>query len=257
MPAVKTAVGYELRVTTRCLLEDLAFRESDVSTDPALLAAGATSGAGLLRTFIETRSKAPVPSDEDIMNGMAEQAPPTYPLRRGHRQRGLTWYDHRNKVVWLVAAHHSHRSGETDDSYRYFRSLRREDLLPSREDMERMLGERRDEIADQIWDDLPNLMRAAAAQPGTEVTGHIGRVPVAMVMTADLPPHLYLAVSRKWETVGVTPPAKWLLGLLFRCYGHSYEDVEQLPLDRAMPHRAARNEDIYSDFVSDWPRPRD
>ena len=254
MPAVKIAAGYELRVTTRCLLEDLGFRPSDAATGLESLADGRTLGADLLRTFIDVRSKAPVPSDEDVMHRMAEQAPPTYPLRRGNRQRGLTWYDTRYDVVWLVAAHHSHRSGELDDSYVYFRGLRREQLLPSREDMERMLGERRDEIADQIWDDVPALMRAAAAQPCSEVNGHVGRVPIAMVMTADLPPHLYLAVSRKWEEVGVTPPDKWLLALLSRCFGHSYEDVDQLPLDRAMPSRPAHNEDIYSDFVSDWPR---
>lgn len=254
MPGHETAGGYQLRVTHRCLTEDLGFREDDAASALETLATRSTLGGEFLRTFLDKRGVSPTPSDEDVLNGLAAGTPSMYPLRRGDQQRGVTWYDQRSQVVWLVAGHHAHKSGAATDSYRYFRGLTRADLLPTRRDMTALQTERAEEEADRIWDDVPRLMDAAAASRNTEVRGHVGRVPIGMVMTADTPPHLYLAVSRKWERVGTNPPEAWVFALLTRCYGHRYEDVGHLPVDVAMPDRAAVDEDIYADFVTDWPR---
>lgn len=255
MPAVRSDAGYELRVTRRCLVEDLGFRESDLAVELPALAEGRTDGAVFLRTFLDQRSKAPEPGDEGELECLAAGTPTMFPLRRGARQRGVTWFDERSGIVWLIAAHHSHRSGERNDSYVYFRGLRREQLLPERLDMVAVRTERADEAANAIWDDVPRLMAEADASRGAEVFGHVGRIPVSMVMTDDLPPHLYVAVSQRWEEVGVHPPEGWIIALLARCYGHPYETADHLPIDTEMPHRERRpDEDIYSDFVSDWPR---
>lgn len=254
MPGFKTAGGYELRVTHRCLTEDLGFRDDEADAPLLALAARTTLGGEFLRTFIDKRTALPEPADEGILDGLAAGTPSMYPLRRGDQQRGVTWYDERSRVVWLVAAHHAHKSGAATDSYRYFRRLPRPHLLPARRDMMALQTERAVEEADAIWDDVPRLMSAAAASRNTEVRGHVGRVPIGMVMTTDIPPHLYVAVSRTWELAGTNPPEAWLFALLTRCYGHFYEEIGHLPVDTRMPHRAAADEDIYADFVSDWPR---
>lgn len=133
MPGYKTAGGYELRVTNRCLTENLAFREDETSAPLAALAKRNTLGGGFLRTFLDKRSVSPEPSNEDVLNGLADGSPAMYPLRRGDQQRGVTWFDVKNQVVWLVASHHAHKSGAATDSYRYFRGLARAELLPTRE----------------------------------------------------------------------------------------------------------------------------
>jgi hypothetical protein len=255
LPGHKAAGGYELRVAERCLIEDLGFRDRDAERGLADLAAGDTDGAHLLRSFLDKRDASPEAADEDVMNRLATGTPAMYILRRGARQRGLTWFDAEAGIVWLVAAHHAHRSGESDDSYAYFRGLSRADVLPSREDMKAMRTERANEATDAIFDEVPRLMEEAAKTRNVEVRGHVGRVPISMVMTDDAPPHLYLAVSSRWESVGVQPPEMWLFAVLARCYGHEYDGKDHLPLDTKLPTRdRTPDEEIYADFVSDWPR---
>lgn len=254
MPGHRAASGYELRITKRCLLADLGFREDDTDVEIADLAERGTQGADLLRTFLDKRGASPEAIDEDELSGLVEGTPRMYPLRRGGRQRGLTWYDEsENQIVWLVAAHHAHRSGEPTDSYVYLRGLSRADLLPSREDMRVLRTERANQAADAIWDDVPRLMAEAGRQRNVEVRGHVGRVPIGMLMTDHAPPHLYLAVSKSWEVEGANPPEIWLFALLARCYNHAYEDEGSLPLDHSMPNREVTlDEEIYADFVTDW-----
>lgn len=255
MPIHHSSAGHELRVTRRCLIEDLGFRPEAVNVPLAELAQGRTEGARLLRSFLDQRDHAPEPDDENELEGLAPDTPRLYPFRRGERQRGVTWYQRKDQIVWFVAAHHAHVSGAVTDSYVYFRSLRREELLPESEDVVRWVDERSDAEADAIYDEVPELMRQAAATPDVEIRGHVGRVPIGILMTADVPPHLYLSVSRLWERVGVTPPEKWVFALLTKVYGHQYEDGDYLPFESAMPGRArTADEDIYADFVSDWPR---
>ncbi len=227
--------GWDLRVTERCLTEDLAFDPSQASADLSTLAAGAGLGAALLRAFLDKRDTVREPDDEGVMERMAGGTPAMFPLRRGKRQRGLTWYDKRSETIWLVAAHHAHDSGDPDDSYAYFRSLRRDQLLPSRADMTRLREDRADRATEAVWDEVPALMRQAAQTRGAEVSGHVGRVPISMMMTDDRPPHLYLAVSRRLEPGGLEPPEPFLVALLAKCYGHPYDADNWLPYDREMP----------------------
>jgi hypothetical protein len=235
-------------------VEDLGFTLDDATTPLSELAKRTTDGALLLRTFLDKRDHQPEPDDEEELEGLADGTPRMYPIRRGDRQRGVTWWDAKYQAVWLTAAHHAHKSGATTDSYVYFRSLQRSQLLPDRLDFEQYFTEQADAESDAIWDEVPALMEHAVLFRGVEVRGHVGRVPIGIVMTDDIPPHLYVAVSRKWDSVGVTPPTGWLFALASRCFMHEFDDVEDLPYDRAMPHRpAAPDEDVLADFVADWP----
>jgi hypothetical protein len=244
-------LDYDLRITERCASQDLRLPVESLGQPVRDFPAGSGPVAELIDAFIEKRSQSP--AGESTMERLATGRIPISILRRGNRLRALTWHDREHRVVWLVAAHLLHRSGEKADSYSYFRSLGIEDLLPSETDYQRLLGERAIAEADALFDGVPRLMREAAENRNREISGSVGRVPISMVMTDDVPPLLHLAVSARWTDDGPDPPANWLLALLFRCYRHSFENWS-LPFDTNFPVRKLRDDEQgFCDFVADWP----
>jgi hypothetical protein len=178
-------MAHQLRITHRCLVEDLGFTSDDLNRSLDELAAGSSDAAKFIRTFIEKRGTDPV--DEDSIEDLATGRIPMHPLRRGERIRGLTWHDRGANVVWLVAAHFAHRSGERSDSYAYFRGLRADQLLPEELDYVLFREQQAIQAADAILDVIDPALRSALADPGTETRLDVGGVPVSVLVTHVTP----------------------------------------------------------------------
>src|SRR4051794_4167251 len=110
---------WELRVTRRCLTEDLG-RATDTTLE-------AIQDVEIVKAFIKKRSDrtddrsqiTPLTCGEDV-----------WVLARGNDHRAATWYDEHEQVVWLLA-YGLHRSGETDDFFPYCKGIDADDrLLP-------------------------------------------------------------------------------------------------------------------------------
>lgn len=152
----------ELRVTRRCLEEDLGGKKDgtleDVAKHPivrALLRERETKTTG-------TRQVSQLRSGKEI-----------WVLTQGQRDRGGTWYEADRDIVWLVAAWH-HESGSPDDFFPYCRQLDKDGRLsPSQEDYKELLLAQNQWLAARIMIDAP-LLRKRARATGEEVSGQIG-----------------------------------------------------------------------------------
>lgn len=88
-------------------------------------------------------------------------------LSRGHDHRGGTFFDEQERVVWLVA-YRRHRSGSEDDFFPYCKELDRKDrLLPTAQDYERLVRDRDGRIVRSIVIEAPLILKDARQQ-GTE-----------------------------------------------------------------------------------------
>jgi len=248
---------YRLRVTRRCLVEDLGTQPDMPQLDLEELAEALSPDASaVVRTFLRDRSQ--TPEGQDRMSGLATGRAPIFILRHGARYRALTWYDEPHRVVWLLAAHFVHRSGEVDDSFAHFRRLGASALRPTTDDYTALEQEEASAAADAIFDAIPKLLAEAAGQPGREVRGRVGPVPVRLVFVDDgiPPPHAHLGVSMRWVDEPPDPPPDIVLAIVTRVYGHAYGGWEELPLSRdPFPGPSVGSEWVFEDFVSDWPRP--
>jgi len=152
----------ELRVTQRCLLEDLGGSKDatleDVSNHPivrAFLRERRTKTTG-------TRTVGQLRSGQDI-----------WVLTQAHRDRGGTWFEAERDIVWLVAAGH-HESGSEDDFFPYCRELDKEQrLAPSEKDYTALFLDQRKRLAARILIDAPALRKRARESNG-EISGEIG-----------------------------------------------------------------------------------
>ena len=152
----------ELRVTQRCLVEDLGGEKDttleDVSKHPvvkAFLRERKTKNTG-------TRTVGQLSSGKEI-----------WVLTQAQRHRGGTWFESTRDIVWLVAAGH-HESGSKDDFFPYCRQLDKEGrLAPSKDDYAALMLAQRERLAARIMIDAP-LLRKQARESEGEVTGQIG-----------------------------------------------------------------------------------
>lgn len=122
---------WELRVTERCLEEDLGRSGTSEFEDLA--------GIDIVKELINGRSDRTEDRNEisPLTSGV-----PVWVLSRGHDHRGATFYDEDMDVVWLLA-YGRHRSGEAKDFFPYCIELDEEDrLLPTDADYERMFDDR-------------------------------------------------------------------------------------------------------------------
>lgn len=238
--------AHQLRITHRCLLEDLGFTADDLERPLDELATRASDAAKFVRTFIEKRGIDPV--DEDSIEGLATGRIPMHPLRRGERIRGLTWHDRDANVVWLVAAHFAHRSGERGDSYAYFRGLRAGQLLPEEVDYLRFREQQAIRAADAILDYIDPALRSALADPNQEVRLDVGGVPVRVLVTRATPPppRLKVAVSMRRTESGFEPPPWWIPAILARCYRRPFGGWDDLPYtdDRSFGGRRLGHDEV-------------
>ena len=246
--------AHQLRITLRCLVEDLAFTSDDLERSLDELAAGSSDAAKFIRTFIEKRGTDPV--DEDSIEDLATRRIPMHPLRRGERIRGLTWHDRDANVVWLVAAHFAHRSGERSDSYAYFRGLRADQLLPEELDYVLFREQQAIQAADAILDLIDPALRSALADPGAEIRLDVGGMPVCLLVNrvTPSPPRLKVSISMRRTESGFEPPPEWIPAILARCFRRSFGGWDDLPYteDRTFGgRRVGADEMAFESFVTE------
>jgi hypothetical protein len=147
--------GWELRITQRCLVEDL--NASPEATFEEV------RGLEIVRAFVRERT--------DRTKGNRQISPLTcgcevWVIAHQHHHRGATWYDEHEDVVWLLA-YGRHRSGEDDDFFPFCRALDAEDqLLPTVDDRELMLRERDRRFVEAVRVEAPVILAQARASPG-------------------------------------------------------------------------------------------
>lgn len=171
--------NWELRVTGRCLVEDLD-RDADTPFEDLL-------NQDIIKGFVGKRSSDPTDTRkvEPLTSGRE-----VYTLGFGHRHRGATWHDEANRVIWLCA-YGQHESGAADDAFPYFKQLDTEGrLLPMRGDYEGLIEDRNRRFADTVVDDAQRLLAEALEEPGIEkpavLAGSVGvGVAVEVVETLE------------------------------------------------------------------------
>jgi len=153
---------WELRVTRRCLIEDLGGRKDSALED--------VSGHPIVRAFLrERRTK----TTGTRTVGQLRSGHDVWVLTQAQRDRGGTWFEVERDIVWLVAAGH-HESGSEDDFFPYCRQLDRERrLAPSKDDYTALFLDQRKRLAARILIDAPVLRKRARETEG-EVSGQIG-----------------------------------------------------------------------------------
>ncbi|MFL5886707.1 MAG: hypothetical protein ACJ77M_16680 [Thermoleophilaceae bacterium] len=210
--------GYELRVTQRCLEEDLATTTDSPFDDLAT--------HEIITAFVKrrrdnpsnTRTVAPLSSGKTV-----------YRLAYGDRHRGATWHDEDHGVVWLLA-YAQHEFKARGDAFPYFKELDAgERLLPTAEDYEALFRDRDGRFVAVVSAEAEELLQTARAQPGEEQRGLIGGqlgvgVSVEVVETLE---EVYLAV----KFAGLTPDNLPILLAAFfpNCTADEIEGATRLP----------------------------
>src|ERR1700722_8096957 len=146
---------WELRVTARCIEEDLnATPDSDFES---------MRGLEIVKAFVGDRAT--------HSNGTRQVTPlscshEVWVLARGNDHRGATVHDVPREVVWLLA-YGRHRSGKPDDFFPYCKGLdsdRR--LLPTAADYKRMFTERDRWFAEAVRVEAPVILLKARKADG-------------------------------------------------------------------------------------------
>jgi hypothetical protein len=194
----------ELRVTGRCLVEDLELGADSIEVKIEDL----SHEHPMVDAFVRQRSQLPI-GQEAIQRLTSKIV--AYSLHSAEH-RGLTWHHERAGIVWLLASRF-HRSGKSDDAYPYFRELDSKGrLLPDRNDLEALAMLRIPTLARSLIEDVPGLRREAADQPGRIVTGLIGgRIRVRVVVETDERRVQSVAVSMRMVPGEMQVPADWLM----------------------------------------------
>lgn len=153
---------WELRVTNRCVEQDL--------DRPAGAAFEELQNHEIVKALISDRSDR---TENTRQVSPLTSGQPIWVLSRGHDHRGGTFFDEQERVVWLVA-YRRHRSGSEDDFFPYCKELdRKERLLPTVQDYERLLRDRDGRIVRSIVIEAPLILKDARRQ-GTERRAMLG-----------------------------------------------------------------------------------
>ncbi len=165
---------WELRITKRCLVDDLGLPE-----DATFAAA---KRLGIVRAFVKQRCANPVggswlgPTPRGGNVGYAW-------LRHGNRERAITVYDEREGVVWMTAYSPEHTSGSVDPAQVHFHELWNQgELLPADVDEVQRLKERDDARAELLVVQ-GRYMMDRARETGAEYRDHLpGDINAAVVV---------------------------------------------------------------------------
>ncbi len=164
--------GHELRVTERCVVDDLGFGR-DTDFDTLLRHEMVRALRNQRHTVVHgTDTVGPAAGDDTL-----------WVLRYGHHHRGATWFDAEENVVWLCA-YARHRSGEPSDAFERFPQLIGAGLVrPTAADYEALRDDRAERFAAVVSVETQDLLAAARAQPGVEERRVIGTTqPVGLVV---------------------------------------------------------------------------
>lgn len=225
-----------LRVTVRCLVEDLGLSPNDAErlvTDVE---------HELVRKFLQLRSQDPR-GTEKVQP--LENASEVYTLHAG-RWRGATWHDRTNGVVWLLAGGY-HRSSERDDVYPRFKALDATGrLAPTKEDYELLFRLQEHTFAEAVVQEAGGLMEEArAATPGEvrRVLGGTVTVSLAVEPSGDME-IVYLAVSMRLVEGELHPPEDWLTILWAVFFPWVSEPVEELSQEHEIAGRPRADDEL-------------
>ncbi len=218
---------YELRVTHRCLEEDLGGTTTAPFDD--------LKNHEIIKALIKRRRD--TPHDTKLVSPLPG-GPPVYRLAYGDRHRGATWFDEDNQVVWLLA-YAQHEFKGTGDAFPYFKELHaQERLLPDEADYEALFSDRASRFAGVARHDALQLLEAARAAPGEEQRGLIGGevgVGVAVEIVETLI-ETYLAIKVAGLTTETLPI---LLAAFFPEY--DFADIESCT---ELPSRPLETDEI-------------
>jgi hypothetical protein len=203
-----------LRVTRRCLVEDLDSSPEEVGAPLSEIAAR----NDIVQAFADRRSNHP--EGQEIVTGLRTNKV-IFTLHVGDH-RGATWFQKSAidkdgvpitpPVVWLLAARF-HRSGKPEDAYPYFRELDAKGrLLPTADDVKALLALTHRSLAESLVEEVPYLIEEAKRSPGRIQSAVLGdRVPVRLVYEPSDTPMLTVAISQRVRPGDMTMPPDWLL----------------------------------------------
>lgn len=178
--------GHELRITARCLNEDLGLETShdfEQSMRHPIVKALVSERHSSLQG---TTTVGPAAGDDTL-----------WVLRRTHRHRGATWFDPDLNVVWLCA-YAAHRSGDTEDAFPRFDALRASgEIWPSEEDRFELQNDRAERFTAVVEKEVQDLLAQARDDPGVEHHRQIGTTqPVGiLIYLVETLEETYIAVS--------------------------------------------------------------
>lgn len=213
--------AYELRITRRCLENDLEYFGEAPFQD--------LERHEIVKALVKRRSDGPTDTREVTPLSSGKRV---YRLAYGDRHRGATWYDERHGVVWLLA-YAQHEFRDRADAFAYFKDLDADErLLPGPADYKALLRERDDRLQSEIGDDARRLLGEARENPGREVVGMLGgavEVTVAVVVVESMG-ELYVAVQME----GLAKE-HFVIALAALFEGRELEEIEAA---EAMPERS-------------------
>ncbi|MBW8077639.1 MAG: hypothetical protein GJU76_06115 [Gallionella sp.] len=142
-------------------------------------------------------------------------------------ERGATWVDDENQLVWLCAVH-GREDGSRDDAYIWFHGLHaRGALLPTEDDVLRDHSEKVVRYVHQLSKELNALVEKALEQPETEFANDLDDwMPCRVyVIEGDGVQEVWCALSAKTtdQRVNIAELRNWLFALLierFQLVGH-------------------------------------
>lgn len=185
------AAGWELRITGRCLDEDLNADPQSTFDEVA--------GLEIVRALVRERK-------DKTMGGRQVSPiacrPEVSVVAHGHDHRGATMFDEAEEVVWLVA-YRRHRSGTVDDFYPWCKDLAEGDrLLPTEADLERLLRERDRRFVEAVAVEAPLLLHRARSEPGEHRHAFGGELPASIaVEVIDEPEAQAITIAFRLDVV--------------------------------------------------------
>lgn len=161
--------SYELRITERCLADDLQLKV-DTPFDEAMR-------HPIVKAFFTKRPQIPVTGKT-----VASSRGQLYRLGVGDDHRGAIWHDTVNGVVWLCA-YGLHRSGEPNDAFQEFKRLLADGrMYPAEADHRRLVFDRRHRFIETAQYHAMALRKAALSHPGITQEGVLGQLVKARVV---------------------------------------------------------------------------
>lgn len=156
---------HHLRVTERCLKDDLGLDAKRAKELFDLDARAFKDEHAAVKKFVDMRGAAP------------DKAEPMYgPFPRGlvgslhvGSARAATTWDEVEGVCWLLAYNDFHRNGDPDDAYEVFIALYNAgELMPTEQDYDRLFATEEEEWYDRLLISGERLLQRARANPGHE-----------------------------------------------------------------------------------------
>ncbi|MDX6587245.1 MAG: hypothetical protein QOI31_1718 [Solirubrobacterales bacterium] len=201
---------YELRITQRCLEQDLGAPSDDPFTDHGDHEIVVALINRRRQTPVDTREVAPLSHGKTV-----------YRLAYGDRHRGATWHDEDNKTIWLLA-YAEHTFEDSGDAFPYFKELdARDALLPTEEDYRALFLDRDARFAEVVELECDSLLADAQATPGVEQRTRVGGL-LGIGVAIEVVPGLEEATLAV-ETDGLTQEYMAILFAAF--FGPSLEDI--------------------------------